>query len=539
LTTPSTDHNPSLPSSIQKPAFTPTKQRAASLHPATRSHLPSAVISARPRTTLTHVLRNPRTLSHILRYTSWYDFQSLVRASSEYRHIFFSPELRDIVLAYFVPGYRYCLSYADLRNYREVQVSFRDLELFMASQRLSLHKYPMHALSALSASYLSPEHEARTERYLALCQAHSRLVLLLQSLIHSSTLPFPEEPEDTRQRHRPAPNVTPTTEPTPERHKRRTLISAYGRPPRRFSMLGGPKIPPSTAFRRSVVLATLRGLMARLASGGGCIRHSSSPSLRASEGRPPPLISSPHDIRNAISRVRAPILRVFHPCTELDESAIAACEEQLIEAGLWEHLSTGDIICNFGFLPPEEAGSSSSSDVSSELAAAGRHIWLLYDGEGLIAYTPPSPPALADPLTLPSPLYYAHIIPPPVNPTFRLRLPHAIPQLSMAHRPVQVRSPHSPAGYALAKKYMWLARLPARERLGLGEGWQGEWVLEGEGTKEGKQSLLDALSGDPSAERDWELVIEKSNGSSIWLRLLMHVPPSTGSDSRSHRSPQS
>jgi hypothetical protein len=31
---------------------------------------------------------------------------------------------------------------------------------------------------------------------------------------------------------------------------------------------------------------------------------------------------------------------------------------------------------------------------------------------------------------------------------------------------------------------------------GLGEGWRGEWVFEIEGTREGRKTLVDRLSGD-------------------------------------------
>lgn len=54
-------------------------------------------------------------------------------------------------------------------------------------------------------------------------------------------------------------------------------------------------------------------------------------------------------------------------------------------------------------------------------------------------------------------------------------------------------------------------------REGMGDGWLGDWVLEAEGTKEGRESLVWALSGQDQA-REWELIVEKSSGGCIWLR---------------------
>ena len=66
----------------------------------------------------------------------------------------------------------------------------------MISQQLPLHHYPSHALAALSAECEIAILEQSIRIYVMLCQAHSRMVLLLQALIHSSPLSVPEELED-------------------------------------------------------------------------------------------------------------------------------------------------------------------------------------------------------------------------------------------------------------------------------------------------------------------------------------------------------
>ena len=59
----------------------------------------------------------------------------------------------------------------------------------------------------------------------------------------------------------------------------------------------------------------------------------------------------------------------------------------------------------------------------------------------------------------------------------------------------------------------------------IGDGWYGDWVLETEGTKEGRQVLLDWLGGGyVGPPREWELVRERSGVSkkdskgTVWLK---------------------
>jgi len=106
-----------------------------------------------------------------------------------------------------------------------------------------------------------------------------------------------------------------------------------------------------------------------------------------------------------------------------------------------------------------------------------------------------------------------------------------------------VQSPHSRGGWAAAKKHMWVAR--ARVGMGfvdvddgLGEGWRGEWVLETEGTREGRQTLVDCLSGDADEVFVWEFVREKCSAGQIWLKLVrpLHPPLDSFRDFRILRS---
>lgn len=101
--------------------------------------------------------------------------------------------------------------------------------------------------------------------------------------------------------------------------------------------------------------------------------------------------------------------------------------------------------------------------------------------------------------------------------------------LSLSLLSSDVPSPHSHSGHARVKRYVWLGRMRIKEEeaetLGLGEGWAGEWVLEAEGTKEGKQELLDAYEEQDNEHRfmgrEWEVIREKSGRGRVWLRYVV------------------
>lgn len=538
------------------------------------------------------------------------------------------------------------------------------------SQRTQLHHYPMHALTILSSPRYVPHippTDPITAKLVAFTQAHTRVVLLLQSLVHSAQASFepadyeenllwpspgtPKQPFQPFTRVRelvfPKPLFDPTKNGRPRdkntripagREPRRastgssSLHSSYtgrasARPsvdfqslmskkPRSGSRLRtvsqifgrGPKVPlpppvdrpPAMDYYVAAWRRTLVNRRSGVASGAvsdaedeapprprfherraSSLNHSTESSLGASSPSSspsnsqtdyttdassiPPLdipkrrsfpfstraaVSSPHDLTLATSRFRAPILRVFVPCTDLDEVAITACEEQMMDSGVWHHLSAGDIVCNFGFVPlpePDNASQSSRSSGGKEKSVHRRR-WLMFNGYCLVHYIPPAPPPVAQTLTLPSPFYFLHILPPDTDPRFVLAVPpqsrnvpspgrgpprssyfdEAYLHLSLTHVRTRVSSPHSPLGYAMVRKYMWLARIPCvgpesgtEAGPAIGEGWRGEWVLEAEGTKEGRQSLVDAVKvglNGATPRGLWEVAREKSGAGRIWMR---------------------
>lgn len=257
------------------------------------------------------------------------------------------------------------------------------------------------------------------------------------------------------------------------------------------------------------------------------------------------------------------------PCSELNDVSIVACEEQLIGAGLWDHLSIGDIVCNLGYMPPSlldddsdsqyhfiTAGSESVKSQPSSLSNGGAPddaMWLVYDGFGLVQYSPiVEPPPLKDALALVTPYYYSHILPSLAHPFFTLDLysrlsgfrgsfdgtggvtPPVRPRFELILMFMKVRSPKSPEGYAMVKRYKWVATIKGMKaalsgNLEVGIGWlTDEWALEVDGTFEGRRMLESLLSpsgahvaGDwARGDWVWEIDRQRSHLNLTWFRFV-------------------
>ena len=273
---------------------------------------------------------------------------------------------------------------------------------------------------------------------------------------------------------------------------------------------------------------------------------------------------SPHDISLATSRVHAPVLRVFVPCTELNDLSIIACEEQLSDAGLSDHLSIGDIVCNLGYtpLPPspdeysqEDFAMGGPGSITSEPSSLGNGInlddtlWLVYDGFGLMQYSPTAePPPLKDALTLVTPHYYSHVLPSSAHPIFTLDLHTRLsgfrepaegtipspPKLDLVRMLMKVRSPNSPGGYAMVRRYKWVGTIKGFKAAlsggsEVGNHWlTDEWALEVDGTSEGRK-MLESLLYPPDThvaskwavgDWVWEIDRQRSNLSTTWFRFV-------------------
>lgn len=324
-----------------------------------------------------------------------------------------------------------------------------------------------------------------------------------------------------------------------------------------------------------------------------------------------------------------------------------------MDAGLWNHLSVGDVVCNLGHVPVDETlfstlnkgkrptttgdlSDSSNDELRTQPSRPNALNWLIYNGSYLAPLIPSQPVPIHNALTLPSPFYYTHIYPRYANPIFTLNQmpkyrslsPRNLDSSILMKRPTSTSIAHTfssqtgrrrisrhnerepacpistsrppllelnfatssanqasaidrderrydhkdvelrlvnllarvptlhpraggPGGYALVKRYSWITRVcvgdisesiewDGGDDVEMGPGWKGEWVLEGEGTREGRDLLVQWLDGKepPVSEADdqseesheptprgwkWELVRERCTKDRIWLRLLENV----------------
>lgn len=603
-------------------------------------------------------LRNPRILARLLHFMPWSDLNAFLATCSHIRRIWDNRELRDVILSQYVHGYRHALRHRDLALFQDVDLTIQDLDLLRSSylslcplidgpdkcilrisssvlsQQVPLHQYPVHALSVISkppslyndSTAESPSSKF-TDQLVALALTHSRFVLLLQSIVHSSPLPLPIDCDPPKLQPRfPMPNFTSASSPhgireltfpaplafptevgeiqpmfsTPSVEEKRPkskdiarsrlsipsplsreVTSRFGgsapsfpsehmdhsnpRRSRKLSIFGGRNPPPppaaeprflkyyeagwrkaSQSSRKASLSLAPRGIdcgseeetsrrftvthkrsaSMDMSSSASSISSASSPSSARRAPNDVYVPDSPHDLFAATSRIRAPVLHVFVPCSALTPEIITACEEQLIAADLWHHLSTGDVVCNLGYVPPPTDDGTERN--RGEDKADTRITWLLFNDQALRPFTPPAPPPLSDPLSLPTPFYYTHLLRAQACPQFAFAPPGggSVPELTLVRTTCRVSSPLTPGGWATAQKYMWVAR--ARVGMGfvavddgLGEGWRGEWVLEADGTQEGRQTLIDCLSGASGDVFVWEMIREKSGGGRIWLRYVV------------------
>ena len=491
------------------------------------------------------------------------------------------------------------------------------------SDKIGIQAYPVHALQ-FGAGPLDTHKLRLLQKLQSFTVAHSKIVLLLQSLAHSSLQPLrpeleefqsprltpqPSLPHGIRQLHFPEPlcyTDSPAIQRTPSfhRHKRsrsQEVVMAKSKTSgKKLSFLfrsKQPLPPPSLDFiiRQSYFSPWRRVLESSPSTrtpettsprrrrfinpsswSDSCLSTSTRLSIIQEKRRSMSIprlripFRSPHDAHLATSRSHAPVLRVFVPCSELNDTSIAACEDQLADAGLWDHLSIGDIVCSLGYMPPSlpDYGDPQQDYVVTASASVRSHhsslssgsipddtIWLVYDGFGLVQYSPTvEPPPLNDAFTLVAPYYYSHILPISANPFFTLDMysklskfrgsfdshggmrfsPPATPRFELILMPMRVRSPKSPGGYAMVKRYKWVATIKGIKaalagNLEVGIGWlTEEWAIEVDGTFEGRR-MLESLLYPPGAHTGgnlargdwvWEIDRQRSNLSMTWFRFV-------------------
>ncbi|CAG8712363.1 3853_t:CDS:2, partial [Acaulospora colombiana] len=85
-----------------------------------------------------------------------------------------------------------------------------------------------------------------------------------------------------------------------------------------------------------------------------------------------------HSLSQVFRLTRAPIFRVFVPCSFLNGSILKACVTQLQAASLLPHLRAGDLVCNLGYVPDEDVianGGENNGDARG---------WMVWSGHELL-----------------------------------------------------------------------------------------------------------------------------------------------------------
>ena len=78
------------------------------------------------------LLKDHCVLSNCLSFLHWTDFQTLTRTCRDLRYLMRDLQLRDTILAKFVPGFKYALENRETHRFRDVPVTLHHLELFSA-----------------------------------------------------------------------------------------------------------------------------------------------------------------------------------------------------------------------------------------------------------------------------------------------------------------------------------------------------------------------------------------------------------------------
>jgi hypothetical protein len=215
---------------------------------------------------------------------------------------------------------------------------------------------------------------------------------------------------------------------------------------------------------------------------------------------------------------------VFVPCTQLNDAILRTCVAQLYAADLIPQLRAGDLVCNMGYVP-DTAADDLSNGGSDNGDCRG---WMIYSGHDLRPLTTRTALPVRDPtFVLNSPHYYSHVLLAGENPRFELSIPivplerSQAPQFSLIRVTETVKMPVKKTGESpetskkhKISKFIWLARVECAR-------WGTEWLIEAEGTKEGRAYIEHALEDSKNGlEREWELLREKTGRGRVYIKKL-------------------
>ncbi|KAG8773870.1 hypothetical protein FRC15_001711 [Serendipita sp. 397] len=243
-----------------------------------------------------------------------------------------------------------------------------------------------------------------------------------------------------------------------------------------------------------------------------------------------PPSASPGDI-HSLSQVfrlsRAPIFRVFVPCSQVNPRVLQECMKQLNAASILPHLRAGDLVCNLGYIPDLGSDDASAAGATTEGDNGECRGWMVFSGVELLPLSTKTVVPVHDPtFVLSSPHYYSHVLLAGENPLFNLAIPVAPearfpPEFSlmrvsnmvpMVPRKGAALIPGEPVKKHRVTRFIWLAKVECAR-------WGHEWFIEAEGTQEGRSYIESALQDTRNgADRVWELVRDKTGRGTVYIR---------------------
>ncbi|KAG8829150.1 hypothetical protein FRC17_007051 [Serendipita sp. 399] len=300
---------------------------------------------------------------------------------------------------------------------------------------------------------------------------------------------------------------------------------------------GGRSTPPMTMSpRRRKRLSDASALMASPPPPGNRSMPMLTPPLAPLSSASNELSISPlpspgdiHSLSHTCRLSRAPIFRVFVPCSQVNPRVLQECMKQLNAASILPHLRAGDLVCNLGYVP--DLGSDDVSAAGTAATTEGDNGecrgWMVFSGVELFPLSTKTVVPVHDPtFVLSSPHYYSHVLLAGENPLFSMTIPlvpdaRTPPEFTLLRvssavpmtpkKGVVVIPGESPKRHHVLR-FIWLAKVECAR-------WGHEWFIEAEGTQEGRAFIEGALQDSRNGiDRVWGLVREKTGKGVVYIR---------------------
>lgn len=88
---------------------------------------------SRLRQSVAIAIKRPQVLANLLDHLPWVYFYALTSTCRDFRHILHNPDLKDVILAHYVPEYKVCIDARDMQRFKDVPTTITHLDLLCES----------------------------------------------------------------------------------------------------------------------------------------------------------------------------------------------------------------------------------------------------------------------------------------------------------------------------------------------------------------------------------------------------------------------